>query len=867
MSAPAKAGATLAQRFSAFVNSPTGPKTTHFWGPVANWGFVLAGLADMQKTPDCISPNMTSAMCVYSCLFMRFAWMVQPRNYLLLACHASNETVQLYQLSRWYGWKNSPEGQAAEARQSAAAAAAPANRAVPPDDAGAGHMLAHAHELPVSRGGLTKRTHSPVSEPSQQKAQRTGRADAAPSRAPAMNSRGGADAAQHDAPRTPRGHVGQGVPPSQQHAAHAPEPEDVAELLRQKDEQIAALQAKLGHFRSWLSGLQVQQQAKDPQLLKNARRLYVGGIPEGTKEEELRAFFDAAMRSAGGVAAPGSAVLAAKVSSDRSYAFLELRSVEEASNAMAFDGIVFRDTNLKSAQPPPPPPAQIRRPSNYCAADALALGPATPDPSLVTVHLPMCKTVVEDSWNKIFVGGLPCAFTDEQVKELLAPYGSLRSFNLVMDKNTGKSKGYAFCEFSDPRVIPAVIAGLHMQCLERKGGFAAFPYAGGYAHAGGGPDGAGFAGGGAPMALGAGALPAGAFPGGRANGGGPPGGYGRAPAGFAPPRGGAGFGAPPVPGGGDPAAGAGGFAPPGAGMYAGAAAVVAAMGAAAAQQHYAAAAMMHAAPRPGGAGGYGAPPPMPPHPRAPSAPNGPYGAAGAFGPGGYVAALGHAHAGGGGGGGAPPGTPSPHLPAPAAGHLLPLGQAAPQPPVGAGGGADGGVARAGSLGSSGGSGSFAAALPAGGSSGGAGGAGAGGGAGGAGASPVAAITAARLPLGAGGALECMSPGIGGGAATAAAALAGGPLGGLPRVSRTSSSGGDVPHGGAGPDQGAGSMGSSSTSLYHHEVAQGDAAAAAKAGACVSAGADVAPLCDGAGDGGAAPDTAAAAEPPAAGEAA
>ena len=26
----------------AFINGPTGPKTTHFWGPVANWGFVLA---------------------------------------------------------------------------------------------------------------------------------------------------------------------------------------------------------------------------------------------------------------------------------------------------------------------------------------------------------------------------------------------------------------------------------------------------------------------------------------------------------------------------------------------------------------------------------------------------------------------------------------------------------------------------------------------------------------------------------------------------------------------------------------------------------------------------------------------------------
>jgi hypothetical protein len=69
-------------------------------------------------------------MCVYSCLFMRFAWMVNPRNYLLLACHASNETVQLYNLQRWYRWHSSPEGQAAEAeaaakaQQAAAAAAA-----------------------------------------------------------------------------------------------------------------------------------------------------------------------------------------------------------------------------------------------------------------------------------------------------------------------------------------------------------------------------------------------------------------------------------------------------------------------------------------------------------------------------------------------------------------------------------------------------------------------------------------------------------------------------------------------------------------------------------------------------------------------
>ncbi|KAI9138725.1 brain protein 44-like protein [Paraphysoderma sedebokerense] len=80
--------------------------STHFWGPVANWGLPLAAFADMKKDPEYISGKMTMALSVYSLLFMRFAWMVKPRNHLLLACHATNETAQLVQGSRflnyWY---------------------------------------------------------------------------------------------------------------------------------------------------------------------------------------------------------------------------------------------------------------------------------------------------------------------------------------------------------------------------------------------------------------------------------------------------------------------------------------------------------------------------------------------------------------------------------------------------------------------------------------------------------------------------------------------------------------------------------------------------------------------------------------------
>ena len=48
--AATKPAATLGSRIKAFVDSPTGLKTTHFWGPVANWGFVLAVREKLEKS-------------------------------------------------------------------------------------------------------------------------------------------------------------------------------------------------------------------------------------------------------------------------------------------------------------------------------------------------------------------------------------------------------------------------------------------------------------------------------------------------------------------------------------------------------------------------------------------------------------------------------------------------------------------------------------------------------------------------------------------------------------------------------------------------------------------------------------------------
>ena len=86
-----------------------GWKTTHFWGPVANWGIVLSAVYDMStKGPEKISGPLTMALSMYSMMFMRFALRVQPRNYLLFACHVCNTVVQAVQLYRKYKFDLDP---------------------------------------------------------------------------------------------------------------------------------------------------------------------------------------------------------------------------------------------------------------------------------------------------------------------------------------------------------------------------------------------------------------------------------------------------------------------------------------------------------------------------------------------------------------------------------------------------------------------------------------------------------------------------------------------------------------------------------------------------------------------------------------
>lgn len=99
-----KATGSMASRFFQNLKSKEFREylmSTHFWGPVANWGIPIAAIADFKKDPKFISGRMTLALTLYSMCFMRFAWKVQPRNMLLFACHLTNSSAQAIQGTRY----------------------------------------------------------------------------------------------------------------------------------------------------------------------------------------------------------------------------------------------------------------------------------------------------------------------------------------------------------------------------------------------------------------------------------------------------------------------------------------------------------------------------------------------------------------------------------------------------------------------------------------------------------------------------------------------------------------------------------------------------------------------------------------------
>jgi RNA recognition motif-containing protein len=64
---------------------------------------------------------------------------------------------------------------------------------------------------------------------------------------------------------------------------------------------------------------------------------------------------------------------------------------------------------------------------------------------------------------KLYVGNLAYTVTDSDLLKLFEPFGAVESVQLIVDRMTGRSKGFAFVEMGTPEAAQAAITGLHGQ--------------------------------------------------------------------------------------------------------------------------------------------------------------------------------------------------------------------------------------------------------------------------------------------------------------------------------------------------------------------------------------------------------------------
>ena len=62
---------------------------------------------------------------------------------------------------------------------------------------------------------------------------------------------------------------------------------------------------------------------------------------------------------------------------------------------------------------------------------------------------------------KLYVGNLAFDNTENDLRDLFGAFGTVSEVNLIMDRATGRSRGFAFVTMATPEAAQAAIAGLN----------------------------------------------------------------------------------------------------------------------------------------------------------------------------------------------------------------------------------------------------------------------------------------------------------------------------------------------------------------------------------------------------------------------
>ena len=71
--------------------------------------------------------------------------------------------------------------------------------------------------------------------------------------------------------------------------------------------------------------------------------------------------------------------------------------------------------------------------------------------------------------NKLYVGNLPYSYSDSDMQQAFSQYGTVSSAKVMMERDTGRSKGFGFVEMGSDAEAQAAIKGMNGQSIGGRG--------------------------------------------------------------------------------------------------------------------------------------------------------------------------------------------------------------------------------------------------------------------------------------------------------------------------------------------------------------------------------------------------------------
>lgn len=192
-----------------------------------------------------------------------------------------------------------------------------------------------------------------------------------------------------------------------------------------------------------------KESESDPSL---ARAVYVAGIHPEMKDSLIKEFFEKTVSQVPDrPQCPGSIVSNIIVNHEQMFSLMEFTTSFDAEIAVCMDGAKFMGY-----------PLQIR---GATESEMALMGNLQQNNN---GNDTIANQVPNEPVDRIFLGGMPLKFSGDQIRVLISQFGELKSFTLIRDSISNKSKGCAYFSFKDPNDIQSALSALNGRRVDGK---------------------------------------------------------------------------------------------------------------------------------------------------------------------------------------------------------------------------------------------------------------------------------------------------------------------------------------------------------------------------------------------------------------